>query len=122
MPRTRGATSVRVAPASEGPASSSRPAGRPPRRPDGPRLFPPQSNRLTKIEGLQGLVNLRELYLSHNGIEVLEGLENNVRHLLAPRAVGAPRGGHGLRGAASGLSRAPSGPAGQVSPPCVTGA
>lgn len=37
-----------------------------------------QSNRITKIEGLQNLVNLRELYLSHNGIEVIEGLENNV--------------------------------------------
>lgn len=37
-----------------------------------------QSNRLTKIEGLQSLVNLRELYLSHNGIELIEGLENNV--------------------------------------------
>lgn len=37
-----------------------------------------QSNRLTKIEGLQCLVNLRELYLSNNGIEVIEGLENNV--------------------------------------------
>uniref|UniRef100_A0A8C4VS37 Protein phosphatase 1 regulatory subunit 7 n=1 Tax=Gopherus evgoodei TaxID=1825980 RepID=A0A8C4VS37_9SAUR len=36
-----------------------------------------KSNRLTKIEGLQNLVNLRELYLSHNGIEVIEGLENN---------------------------------------------
>ncbi|XP_059816223.1 protein phosphatase 1 regulatory subunit 7-like [Hypanus sabinus] len=36
-----------------------------------------QSNRLTKIEGMQGLVNLQELYLSHNGIEVIEGLENN---------------------------------------------
>lgn len=63
----------------------------PSRSPDGCRLFPLQSNRLTKIEGLQGLVNLRELYLSHNGIEVLEGLENNVRHALGPRAVG-PRG------------------------------
>lgn len=42
-----------------------------------------QSNRLTKIEGLQNLVNLRELYLSHNGIEVIEGLENNVRHPLS---------------------------------------
>ncbi len=38
-----------------------------------------QSNRITKLEGLQNLVNLRELYLSHNGIEVIEGLENNVR-------------------------------------------
>uniref|UniRef100_A0A3Q2YYG9 Protein phosphatase 1 regulatory subunit 7 n=1 Tax=Hippocampus comes TaxID=109280 RepID=A0A3Q2YYG9_HIPCM len=36
-----------------------------------------QSNRITKMEGLQNLVSLRELYLSHNGIEVIEGLENN---------------------------------------------
>ncbi|KAL6037784.1 hypothetical protein STEG23_001787, partial [Scotinomys teguina] len=36
-----------------------------------------QSNWLTKIEGLQSLVNLRELYLSHNGIEVIGDLENN---------------------------------------------
>lgn len=41
-------------------------------------LYPPQSNRITKMEGLQCLVNLKELYLSHNGIEVIEGLENNV--------------------------------------------
>ena len=39
-----------------------------------------QSNRITKIEGLQNVVNLRELYLSHNGIEVIEGLENNVSY------------------------------------------
>ena len=39
-----------------------------------------QSNRITKIEGLQSLSNLRELYLSHNGIEVIEGLENNVSY------------------------------------------
>lgn len=45
-------------------------------------LLPLQNNRLTKIEGLQSLVNLRELYLSHNGIEVIEGLENNVSRLL----------------------------------------
>lgn len=50
-----------------------------------------QSNRLTKIEGLQSLVNLRELYLSHNGIEAIEGLENNVRH---PRV---RLGGMGMR-------------------------
>lgn len=37
------------------------------------------------MEGLQSLVNLRELYLSHNGIEVIEGLENNVRRLLVCR-------------------------------------
>ncbi|CAI9585118.1 unnamed protein product [Staurois parvus] len=36
-----------------------------------------QSNRLTKIEGLKSLVHLRELYLSDNGIQVLEGVENN---------------------------------------------
>lgn len=30
------------------------------------------------MEGLQNLLNLKELYLSHNGIEVIEGLENNV--------------------------------------------
>lgn len=32
------------------------------------------------MEGLQNLVNLKELYLSHNGIEVIEGLENNVSY------------------------------------------
>jgi protein phosphatase 1 regulatory subunit 7 len=37
-----------------------------------------QSNRITKIEGLDQLANLEELYLSHNGVERLEGLENNV--------------------------------------------
>ena len=37
-----------------------------------------QSNRITKLEGLEGLENLEELYLSHNGIEKIEGLENNV--------------------------------------------
>lgn len=50
----------------------------PPCHSDG-RWLSLQSNRLTKIEGLQSLANLRELYLSHNGIEVIEGLENNVR-------------------------------------------
>ena len=39
-----------------------------------------QSNRLVKIEGLDLLVNLKELYISHNGIERLEGLEHNVSH------------------------------------------
>ena len=33
-----------------------------------------QSNRLTRIAGLEALVNLQELYLSHNGIEVIEGI------------------------------------------------
>lgn len=42
------------------------------------RILSIQSNRLTKIEGLDGLVNLEELYLSHNGLKKLEGLEKNV--------------------------------------------
>lgn len=42
------------------------------------RILSIQSNRLTKIEGLEGLVNLEELYLSHNGLKKLEGLEKNV--------------------------------------------
>lgn len=41
-----------------------------------------QSNRITKIEGLDQLVSLEELYLSHNGVERLEGLENNVGFLV----------------------------------------
>ncbi|KAJ1341956.1 hypothetical protein BSLG_003456 [Batrachochytrium salamandrivorans] len=38
-----------------------------------------RSNRLTKIEGLEGLRNLEELYLSHNAIERIEGLEHNTK-------------------------------------------
>ena len=34
-----------------------------------------QSNRIVKLEGLAGLVSLEEFYISHNGIEVVEGLE-----------------------------------------------
>lgn len=45
------------------------------------------SNRLTKIEGLEELRNLEELYLSHNAIEKLEGLENNVRVCLKKEAL-----------------------------------
>lgn len=37
-----------------------------------------KSNRIRKIEGLESLVNLDELYLSDNGIDKLEGLTNNV--------------------------------------------
>ena len=37
-----------------------------------------QSNRITKLEGLEGLKELDQLYLSHNGIQSIEGLENNV--------------------------------------------
>ncbi|KAG0705654.1 L domain-like protein [Suillus ampliporus] len=36
-----------------------------------------QSNRIKKIECLDQLVDLEELYLSHNGVERLEGLDNN---------------------------------------------
>ena len=34
-----------------------------------------QSNRLTKIENLDALVNLEELYLSENGLTKIEGLD-----------------------------------------------
>lgn len=34
--------------------------------------------RLTAIEGLEGLTELRELYLSHNVIENAHGLESQV--------------------------------------------
>lgn len=37
-----------------------------------------QSNRVTKIQGLEDLHNLEELYLSHNGLKKIEGLEKNV--------------------------------------------
>ena len=35
--------------------------------------------RLTAIDGLEGLMELRELYLSHNVIESAEGLGSQVR-------------------------------------------
>ena len=37
-----------------------------------------QSNRITKLEGLGELDALEQLYLSHNGIKKIEGLEKNV--------------------------------------------
>lgn len=37
-----------------------------------------QSNRILKIEGVEKLVNLEEFYISHNGIEKIEGLDTNV--------------------------------------------
>ena len=43
------------------------------------RILALQSNRITKIEGLEDLNNLEELYLSHNGVQRIEGLEHNVR-------------------------------------------
>lgn len=47
-----------------------------------------QSNRLTVIEGLDELESLEEIYLSHNGIEKIQGLEHNV----SPRAREKKRG------------------------------
>ena len=38
-----------------------------------------QSNRVTKLESLEELGNLEEIYLAHNGISKIEGLEKNVR-------------------------------------------
>lgn len=43
------------------------------------RILSIQSNRITKLEGLDSLANLEELYISHNGLTKLEGLEHNVR-------------------------------------------
>ncbi len=43
------------------------------------RLLSAQSNRLTVIEGLGNLPLLEELYLSHNGIKEIQGLESQVR-------------------------------------------
>ena len=40
-----------------------------------------QSNRVTVIENLDGLANLAELYISHNGLEAISGLENLVCEL-----------------------------------------
>lgn len=37
-----------------------------------------QSNRITVLKGLGELTSLEELYLDHNGVEVIEGLDNNV--------------------------------------------
>lgn len=37
-----------------------------------------QSNRLTRISGIRALVNLEELYLSHNGIAVVEDVDTLV--------------------------------------------
>jgi hypothetical protein len=37
---------------------------------------------LTKIEGLEELHNLEEIYMSHNAIEKIEGFEHNVSAFL----------------------------------------
>lgn len=36
-----------------------------------------------KVEGLESLTELEELYLSDNGIEKVEGLDKNVRIMLS---------------------------------------
>lgn len=41
------------------------------------RIISIQSNRLTSITGLSSLPNLEELYLSHNAVTDLSGLESN---------------------------------------------
>ncbi|KAH8550733.1 phosphatase 1 regulatory subunit 7 protein-like protein, partial [Umbelopsis sp. PMI_123] len=43
------------------------------------RLLSLQSNRIAKLEGLEELHNLEELYVSHNLLEKIEGLENNIK-------------------------------------------
>ncbi len=42
-------------------------------------------NRLTKIEGLETLESLEELYLSHNGLTKIEGLSGCVSGMLVLR-------------------------------------
>ncbi len=42
------------------------------------RVLSLQSNRITVIEGLDALINLKELYLSHNGIKTIQGLQHLV--------------------------------------------
>jgi len=41
------------------------------------RILALQSNRIRKVENLDALESLEELYLSHNGIDRLENLEHN---------------------------------------------
>lgn len=36
-----------------------------------------QSNRIVKLEGLEGLDSLEEIYISHNGLTRIEGLEKS---------------------------------------------
>jgi protein phosphatase 1 regulatory subunit 7 len=45
------------------------------------RVLSIQSNRITKLEGLEELAALEELYISHNGLGKIEGLDKNVRTL-----------------------------------------
>ena len=50
-------------------------------------VFGAQSNRLLKIENLESLVMLEQLYLSDNGIEALEGLDTLVSEWLTDETV-----------------------------------
>ena len=38
-----------------------------------------QSNRLTEISGLDGLINLEELYLAHNALKDISGLHQTLK-------------------------------------------
>ena len=46
------------------------------------KILSAQSNRITKIEGIENLEYLEDVYLSHNGIERLEGFDRNVSYFL----------------------------------------
>lgn len=45
------------------------------------RVLSIQSNRLTRLENLDALVGLEELYLSHNGLTSLDGLPKTLKKL-----------------------------------------
>lgn len=45
---------------------------------------------MTKIEGLDALTELEELYLSHNGLTRIEGLRKLVRPPLSPSTSPCP--------------------------------
>lgn len=58
-----------------------------------PHCKKPMAYMLSRIEGLDGLVNLEELYLSHNGITRIEGLDTLVlRPPFPTHSPVAPRG------------------------------
>lgn len=46
------------------------------------RVLSLQSNRITKLENLSHLIHLEELYISHNGLTSMQGVEKLVRVLI----------------------------------------